>query len=69
MGTHTSGKWRSREDLHCVNLPTTAYVFRPGEPTGWVDAFLSETGIALELRCLDNTHLKNREKHDLIWRV
>jgi 3',5'-cyclic-AMP phosphodiesterase len=62
-------KVEKREDLHCVNLPTTAYVFRPGEPTGWVDAFLSETGMRLELRCLDNTHLKNREKHDLIWRV
>lgn len=58
-----------QEDLHCVNLPAVAYVFMPGQPSGWVDAHLKENGISLELRCIDRSHPKHGEKVSLTWRT
>ncbi|HEY2586295.1 MAG TPA: metallophosphoesterase [Tepidisphaeraceae bacterium] len=58
-----------REDLHCVNLPAVAYVFQPGQPSGWVDAHLQENGMTLELRCIDPTHPKHGDKVELTWRA
>lgn len=58
-----------REDLHCINLPAVAYVFKPGQPSGWVDAHLTETGITLELRCIDVSHPKHAQRFDLSWRA
>ena len=58
-----------RDDLHCINLPAVAYVFVPGQPSGWVDAHLKENGIALELRCIDPKHPKHGDKVELTWRA
>jgi 3',5'-cyclic AMP phosphodiesterase CpdA len=58
-----------RDDLHCINLPAVAYVFIPGQPSGWVDAHLKDNGISLELRCIDPSHPKHGEKVDLTWRA
>lgn len=58
-----------REDLHCINLPAVAYVFIPGQPSGWVDAHLQDNGISLELRCLNPSHPKHGQKIDLTWRT
>jgi len=58
-----------RSGIHCVNLPAVAYVFSPGQPSGWVDAHLQESGMTLELRCIDPTHPKHGEKVDLKWRA
>jgi hypothetical protein len=57
-----------RDGMHCVNLPAVAYVFKAGQPSGWVDAHLREDGMSLELRCIDTTHPKHGEKLDLNWR-
>jgi 3',5'-cyclic AMP phosphodiesterase CpdA len=57
-----------REDLHCINLPAVAYVFIPGQPSGWVDAHLQDNGISLELRSLNPSHPKHGQKIDLTWR-
>lgn len=57
-----------RDGLHCVNLPAVAYVFTPGQPSGWVDCRLDDDRMALELRCLDTTHSKHGDRHELIWR-
>ena len=58
-----------REQMHCVNLPAVAYVFKAGDPSGWVDAQLRESGMRIELRCLDKSHPKNGETFDLTWRA
>lgn len=58
-----------RDDLHCVNLPAVAYVFMPGQPSGWVDAHLTDNGISLELRCVDKSDKRNGQKVDLTWRA
>jgi 3',5'-cyclic AMP phosphodiesterase CpdA len=57
-----------RDDLPCINLPAVSYVFKTGEPSGWVDAHVTVGALELELHCLDKAHPKNAEKHMLAWR-
>jgi hypothetical protein len=67
--THT---WKITQDssgIHLINLPPVAYVFRAGDPCGWVKAHLIGSGMRLELRCLDATHRQHGETHNLAWRV
>jgi len=56
------------EGLHCVNLPAVAYVFSPEQPSGWVDARFSASGMRLTLNTLDPAHQWNGQSHDLAWR-
>ena len=60
--------FEERDGLHLVNLPAVAYVFQKGDPSGWVDARLTETGATFELRCVDPAHKQHGEKHELHWR-
>lgn len=55
-------------DFHRANLPTTAYVFKPGKPQGWVRSTVTANGMDLELRCIDTTHPQHGEKHQFTWR-
>jgi predicted phosphodiesterase len=67
---HTHG-WKVEKDntgLHLINLPAVSYVFREGEPSGWVHANLEEKAIRLELRCVDRSHKSHGEVHHLKWR-
>lgn len=63
-------EWRHWEldGIHFINLPTTAYIFDPEEPRGWVDVRLEKRGMSLRLESLDKTHPKHREKLVLRWR-
>jgi hypothetical protein len=66
--THT---WRVEKDssgIHFINLPPVAYVFREGEPSGWVKARLRSDSLRLELRCLDKEHEAHGQIADLKWR-
>jgi 3',5'-cyclic-AMP phosphodiesterase len=62
--------WRveKRDNLHCINLPAVSYNFGANEPTGWVDAHLSETAMTLKLNCIDPKHPQNGDSHELKWR-
>ena len=64
-------KWElTRQDgVHFVNLPPVGYVFTPGQPSGWVDAHVTEGGMTLHLRCLDTKHPKHGEIRELKWRA
>jgi 3',5'-cyclic-AMP phosphodiesterase len=62
-------KHYEHEGIHFVNLPTTAYVFKPDEPAGWVDAELSPKGIRLQLHAITPHHPKDKEVLDLTWRL
>lgn len=67
--THT---WRIKEDesgIHLVNLPPVAYIFRAGDPAGWVHAQARKDGMKLELRCLDRAHKDHGQIVDLKWRA
>jgi 3',5'-cyclic-AMP phosphodiesterase len=57
------------EDLHCVNLPATAWVFQEGQPRGWVDLHLGENGATFELRCLDRNHPSHGQTLRAEWRT
>jgi 3',5'-cyclic-AMP phosphodiesterase len=67
--THT---WRVEKDssgIHLINLPAVAYVFSPGEPSGWVGATLADGGMKIELHCIDPTHKANGQTFNLKWRA
>ena len=55
--------------LHLVNLPPVAYVFREGDPAGWVHATLERKGMRMEFRCLDASHKAHGQVVNLRWRA
>jgi len=66
--THT---WKVEQDetgLHLVNLPPVSYVFKEGEPSGWVHARVEPDGMTLELRSLDSQHKDHGRAVHLKWR-
>jgi len=63
--------WKVTQDesgIHLVNLPPVSYVFRAGDPAGWVHATLRENGMKLELRSFDPQHPAQGQIVDLKWR-
>lgn len=67
-----SHRWSVTADesgLHRINLPTTAYVFDPAQPVGWVSAQLAPRGVKLQLRCVDVARRDHGETKELAWRV
>ncbi len=64
--------WKIEQDfsgIHFINLPTVAYVFRKGDPAGWVHAHLEGDGMRLELRCIDPAHPHHGQVVNLAWRA
>ena len=65
-------KWEVRQDesgIHLINLPPVAYIFRAGDPAGWVHATVEQSGMRLELRSVDPSHKAHGEVVKLEWRV
>ena len=63
--------WKIEQDgsgIHLVNLPAVSYNFVEGEPTGWVQARVSEAGMTLELRCVDQKDKRHGQTKELRWR-
>jgi 3',5'-cyclic AMP phosphodiesterase CpdA len=67
--THVWDVAQDDSGLHLVNLPPIAYVFKEGNPSGWVHATIARDGMKLELRCLDTTHKAHGEVKELKWRA
>lgn len=67
---HTHHWHISQDDsgLHLVNLPPVSYIFRDGDPSGWVHASVRADGMKLELRCVDPQHKSHGQLVDLKWR-
>jgi 3',5'-cyclic AMP phosphodiesterase CpdA len=64
--------WDVRADddgIQLVNLPPVAYVFRQGNPSGWVDARLTAAGMSLQLNCVDPEHPQHGQTIELTWRA
>jgi hypothetical protein len=64
--------WSVAQDpsgIHLINLPPVAYLFKEGDPFGWVHATLQQNGMRLELRCLDTAHKEHGKVVNLKWRV
>lgn len=63
--------WKISQDesgLHLVNLPPVAYIFREGDPSGWIHATAQRDGMKLELRAIDPSHKTHGQIVDLKWR-
>src|SRR5205823_10801422 len=57
------------EGMHLINLPATAYVFKEGQPSAWVDCTVNDASADLTIRCLDAGHPLNMRKIGLAWRA
>ena len=66
--THVWKVGRDPSGIHLINLPPVGYVFRDGEPSGWVHATVEPKGMRLELRCVDRTHKAHGQIVELDWR-
>lgn len=66
--SHIWGVWEDSSGIQCINLPPVAYVFRKGDPAGWVHATLERQGMTLELRCIDHTHPAHGQVVRVPWR-
>ena len=58
----------TKDDVHLINIPATAWKFNAAEPTAWVLAELKNEGIALTPRCLDPNHPAHDKTVELAWR-
>jgi 3',5'-cyclic AMP phosphodiesterase CpdA len=56
-----------KQGIHLVNLPPVAYVFRQGDPSGWMDAEVRKDGIDLRLRSVDPSHPLHDQLTQLHW--
>jgi hypothetical protein len=64
--------WKVTEDssgIHLVNLPPVSYIFREGDPAGWIHATTRPDGMKLELRAIDSSHKAHGQVVDLKWRA
>lgn len=64
--------WKVTEDssgIHLVNLPPVSYIFREGDPAGWIHATTRPDGMKLELRAIDPGHKAHGQVVDLKWRA
>jgi Icc protein len=66
--THRWGLAEDESGIHLINLPPTAYVFRPEFPSGWIQARLRADGMDLRLWCIDERHPQHGQTASLSWR-
>lgn len=67
--THHWSVETAESGIHLVNLPPVAYLFKAGEPNGWVRGDLKPSGLRLQLQCFDETHAAHGQVRDLTWRA
>jgi len=67
--THHWSVAQDASGIHLINLPPVAYLFKEGDPFGWVHATFQKNGMRLELRCLDQAHKEHGKVANLQWRA
>ena len=67
--THLWGVKQDESGIHLINLPPVAYIFKEGQPSGWVHATTQPKGMRLEVSCLDKTHTAHGQVVNLDWRA
>lgn len=67
--THHWGVEQDDSGMYLINLPAVAYVFQPGEPSGWVHASMRTNGMKLKLCCVDPAHPAHGQLTELTWRT
>lgn len=66
--THNWKVTQEANGIHFVNLPPVSYLFREGDPAGWIHATTRPDGMKLELRAIDPSHKAHGQLVDLKWR-
>lgn len=66
--THYWSVTADESGIHLINLPPVSYVFKAGNPNGWVKASVLEGGMRLEMRCIDPGHRLQGHVTELKWR-
>lgn len=67
--THVWDVVQDDTGIYLVNLPPISYIFKEGNPSGWVRAMIASDGMKLEMRCLDTAHKAHGEVKELKWRA
>ncbi len=55
------------KNLTLVNLPPVAYLFKDGDPNGWIGVKTRSDGITMTLHCIDRKHPMNEKSFDVTW--
>jgi 3',5'-cyclic AMP phosphodiesterase CpdA len=58
----------TRNGIHLVNVPSTAYNFRDQDPVGWVEMALTRTGAKLRLNAMAGNTKPDGTEASLEWR-
>lgn len=67
--THIWSVTQDSSGIHLINLPAVAYVFKEGQPSGWVHATVQPKGMRLDVSCLDKKHTAHGKVINLEWRA
>jgi Icc protein len=66
--THTWSTTVDDSGLHLINLPPVAYIFRAGDPAGWLHATMRRDGMDLTLRKIGAGQVTEGPTVSLEWR-
>lgn len=66
--THHWSVTQDTSGIHLINLPPTAYIFKEGDPAGWIHASAHSDGMKLKMLSLDATHSAHGQEAELKWR-
>lgn len=64
-----SHRWElgERQGLRTINLPTSAHIWTPDQPIGWVDARFRSDGVTLTLHAIGGNTSEDGKEFDLAW--
>jgi hypothetical protein len=56
-----------RQGIPVVNLPTTAHIWTPDQPIGWVDASFRKDGMDLTLKAFSGNREEDGKVFSYTW--
>ena len=65
-----SHRWQvyERQGIPVINLPTSAHIWTPDQPIGWVDATFKQDGMRLELNAFGGNTAENGKEFAFNWK-
>lgn len=64
-----SHRWEisERQGIHTINLPTSAHIWTPEQPIGWVETRFRRDGLTLRLHAIGGNTEEDGKDFDLSW--
>jgi hypothetical protein len=56
-----------QQGIHIVNLPTSAHIWTPDQPLGWVDTRFHSGGMQLTLHAFAGNTAEDGKTFDMTW--